>query len=189
MRKRTNIIKTAAITQIALIAALQCIISPFAIVFPFSPVPISFATLMLYLSVYILGKKKSIISCGIYLLIGLVGLPVFSGFAGGIGRVIGPTGGYMLGYLFLVFISGWFIEKWNQNSMHNYIMHGVGMVIGTAVCYLLGSFWLSYQADMSIMAAITAGMIPFIPGDLVKIIIGIFVGVNIRKKLTKAGML
>ena len=87
------------------------------------------------------------------------------------------------------FLDGWFIEKWNQNSMHNYIMHGVGMVIGTAVCYLLGSFWLSYQADMSIMAAITAGVIPFISGDVVKIIIGIFVGVNIRKKLTKAGML
>ena len=63
---------TVKITQIALFSALQCVISPFAIVLPFSPVPISLATLMLYISIYILGKKNSIISCGIYLLIGLI---------------------------------------------------------------------------------------------------------------------
>ena len=74
--------KTNTLTKIALMAALQCIVSPFAIVFPFSPVPISLATLMLYLSAYILGKRNAVISCGIYLLIGLAGLPVFSGFTG-----------------------------------------------------------------------------------------------------------
>lgn len=185
MSNRRKNVKTITITQIALFSALQCVISPFAILFPFSPVPISLATLMLYLSAYILGKNKSIISCGIYLLIGLVGLPVFSGFTGGIGKVVGPTGGYMLGYLFLVLISGWFIERWTQN----YFMQGLGMVLGTAVCYLFGSLWLAYQAQMSIKAALAAGAFPFIPGDVVKIIIGVLIGNNIRKRLVKAGML
>lgn len=198
---------TTTITKIALFSALQCIISPFAIVFPFSPVPLSLATLMLYLSPYILGKKNSVISCGIYLLIGLVGLPVFSGFTGGIGKVLGPTGGYMLGYLFLVYISGWFVEKWNDGSSGkmaagrsndsrsmekhycNYLMQGLGMFFGTAVCYLFGSLWLSFQSGTEFLAALTIGVIPFIPGDVVKLFIGIMVGNVIKRRLARAGVL
>lgn len=176
--------KTYRLTKISLIAALLCVIGPFAIVFPFSPVPVSLATLMLYLSVYILGKRDAVISCGIYLLIGLVGIPVFSGFTGGIGKVLGPTGGYMIGYLFLVFISGWFVERWN-----NYLMQGIGMTLGTAVCYLFGSLWLAYQAGMNFKAAIGVGAIPFIPGDVVKIVIGVIAGNAVRKRLLKAGVM
>ena len=187
---RTN---TTTITQIAFFAALQCVVSPFSMVFPFSPVPISLATLMLYLSAYILGKNKSVISCGIYLLIGAVGMPVFSGFTGGIGKVLGPTGGYMLGYLFLVWISSFFIERWSVRGRNrkavSYLMQGVGMVMGTMVCYLCGSFWLAYQSQMSIGAALIAGVIPFIPGDIVKIIIGMFLGSTIRKRLLRVGMI
>ena len=187
-RKRN--IHTTVITQIALMAALQCIISPFALTFPFSPVPVSLATLMLYLSVYILGKKNAVISCGIYLLIGLVGLPVFSGFTGGIGKVLGPTGGYMLGYLFLVYITGVVVDKWSGAGNYiNYLMQGFGMFLGTAVCYLFGSLWLAYQSQMSVGTALMTGAFPFIPGDLVKIIIGVLVGNNIRKRMLKAGVL
>ena len=169
--------------------------------------PLSLATLILYLSTYILGKKSSVISCGIYLLIGLVGIPVFSGFTGGIGKVLGPTGGYMLGYLFLVYISGCFIEKWNDGSSgkmaadrsndsrgrwrhySNYLMQGLGMILGTAVCYLFGSLWLSFQSGTEFLTALTIGVIPFMPGDILKITAGIFVGSNIRKRLKKAGVL
>lgn len=198
--------KTTTITQIALFTALQCVISPFAIVFPFSPVPISLATLMLYLSVYILGKNKSTISCGIYLLIGAVGLPVFSGFTGGVGKVLGPTGGYMLGYLFLVWVSGCFIEKWgggkrissaenkngkgyNRYSYVNCMMQVMGMVLGTAVCYLFGSMWLAYQSKLGISAALTVGVLPFIPGDMIKIVLSVITGSNVRKRLIRAGVL
>ena len=180
-KKKTN---TTTITQIALFSALLCIISPFALVFPFSPVPISLTTLMLYISVYILGKRHALISCGIYLLIGLVGIPVFSGFTGGIGKVVGPTGGYLIGYLFLTFISGWFVERWNGR-----IMQGIGMALGTAVCYLFGSMWLAFQAGMEFVAAIAVGVIPFIPGDIVKLFIGVMAGNAIRRRLVRAGIL
>lgn len=200
-REMTN---TTTITQIALFTSLQCIISPFSIVFPFSPVPVSFSTLMLYLSVYILGKKRSVISCGIYILIGLVGLPVFSGFGAGIGKVLGPTGGYLLGYFFLVYISGWFIEKWNRNPVEemrsgvreikgrrvrSYIMQGLGMALGTAVCYLFGTFWLAYQADMSFVAAVSVGVLPFLVTDVIKIVVAVLIGLTVRKRLVRAGVL
>lgn len=179
--KKTN---TTTITQVALVSALQCVVSPFAIVFPFSPVPVSFATLMLYISVYILGKKKGVVSCLVYLLIGLAGIPVFSGFTGGVGKLLGPTGGYMTGYLFLVFIAGWFVEKWNSR-----IIQGIGMLLGTLACYFFGSLWLAYQAGMSLAAAFYSGVLPFVPGDVIKIVIGVIVGSHIKKRLIKAGVL
>ncbi len=180
MTKSTNIL-----TQIGLLAALQCIISPFSIVLPISPVPISLATLILYLSVYLIGKRRSLMSCGIYILIGLAGIPVFSGFSGGIGKVLGPTGGYILGYFFLVWISGWFLEKWSRN----YLLQVMGLLLGTGVCYLIGSLWLSYSAGMSFRIAVSAGVLPFIPGDIVKILLGVFLGSTIRRRLRKAGVI
>ncbi len=178
MTKRTN-----TLTKIALMAALQCIISPFAIAFPISPVPMSLATLMLYLSVYILGKKHATISCGIYLLIGLVGIPVFSGFTGGAGKLLGPTGGYLIGYLALTWIGGWCVEKWSS-----YRLQGFGLVIGTALCYLFGTIWLAYQAGMDFVTSLGVGVLPFIIGDVVKIVVGVAVGNLVRKRLVKAGV-
>ena len=188
--------KTNNLTKIALMAALQCIISPFAIAFPISPVPMSFATLMLYLSVYILGKKHATISCGIYLLIGLVGIPVFSGFTGGAGKLLGPTGGYLIGYLTLVFIGGWCVEKWSgfgnvgASGMGrlNFLLQGLGLAIGTAVCYLFGTAWLAYQMGMDFVTSLGVGVLPLIIGDVVKIAIGVLVGNVVRKRLVKAGV-
>lgn len=177
-------------------AALQCIISPFAIAFPISPVPVSLATLMLYLSVYILGKKHATISCGIYLLIGLVGLPVFSGFTGGAGKLLGPTGGYLIGYLALTWIGGWCVEKWNGTNdvgvksvgRKYYILQGLGLTIGTAVCYMFGTVWLAYQAGIDLATALPVGVLPFVVGDVVKIVVGALIGNVIRKQLIKAGV-
>ncbi len=188
--------KTNTLTQIALMAALQCIVSPFAIVFPISPVPVSLATLMLYLSVYVLGKRYATVSCGIYLLIGLVGIPVFSGFAGGVGRLLGPTGGYLIGYPVMTYIGGWCVEKWssadgigmNIRGMAGYFMQGLGLAFGTGVCYLFGTLWLVYQAKMDLGTAFLAGVLPFVIGDVIKIIVGVLAGNAVRRRLIKAGI-
>lgn len=143
----------------------------------------SLATLMLYLSIYILGKNHATISCGIYLLIGLAGLPVFSGFTGGAGKLLGPTGGYLIGYLALAYIGGWCVEKWSI-----YWVQGLGLLLGTGVCYLFGTLWLSYQAGTDFTTALSVGVLPFIIGDVVKIVIGVLVGNLVRKRLVKAGV-
>ena len=88
--------KTYEITMTALMAAVTCILAPLSI--PIGPVPISFTNLAIYLSLYLLGWKRGTISYLIYLLIGLIGLPVFSGFTGGVGKLAGPTGGYIIGF-------------------------------------------------------------------------------------------
>ena len=100
--------KTYEITITALMAAVTCILAPLSI--PIGPVPISFTNLAIYLSLYLLGWKKGTISYLIYLLLGLVGLPVFSGFTGGPAKLAGPTGGYIIGFIAMAIIAGLVID-------------------------------------------------------------------------------
>ena len=104
-------------TVIALVTAVICIIAPFSIPIAISPIPITLALFALFLAGIILGKWKGVVCTVIYLLLGMVGLPVFNGFSGGVQKLVGPTGGYLIGYLFLVFFTGLFVEKISkQNS-------------------------------------------------------------------------
>lgn len=177
--------KTATLVLIGLMAAITCIIGPFSIPLPFNLVPISLTNLVIYFTMYILGMKKGTISYCIYLLIGLVGLPVFSAFTGGAGKLLGPTGGYLIGFIFLALISGFFIDKWGNNMW----LCMTGMVLGTIVCYIFGTIWLAYQAHMNFGAALWAGVIPFILGDLIKMVIAMLLGPQIRNRLRKAGVI
>jgi biotin transport system substrate-specific component len=168
---------------IAIFAAIMCILSPFSI--PIGPVPISLATLVIYFAVSILGAWRGTTSCIIYILLGLVGLPVFSGFSSGPSKLFGPTGGYIFGYILLAIIAGIFIEKFNGK----WYMSLIGMLIGTLALYALGTVWLAYVAHYSIKAALWAGMIPFIPGDLIKIVLALLIGPVLRKALVRAHLL
>lgn len=164
---------------IAIMAAVLCVVSPFAL--PIGPVPISLATFAIYIIVFILGLKKSTISVLVYLALGLVGVPVFSGFSGGVGKVFGPTGGYLIGYLLIAIIAGIFIEKFEGKIY----MYAIGLVLGTLVCYAIGTIWLACQASLSFTAALGAGVIPFIPGDVAKIVISCIVGPVLAKQIKK----
>lgn len=178
-------ITTYKMSAIGLMAAVTCVLGPLTIVIPFTPIPISLVTLVIYLSAFVLGAKLATVSCLIYLLIGLAGVPVFSGFGAGAGKLFGPTGGYLIGYLFMAFITGYFVEKFKGK----WYLSFSGMVFGTAVLYLFGTAWLAYSADMTFAAALAAGVIPFIPGDLAKIVIILIIGPVVRKRLNKAGLI
>ncbi len=175
--------RTYAMTTIALMAAVLCVVGPFTI--PVGPVPVSLAPLVIFLSVYILGTKKGTVSVLLYLFIGAVGVPVFSGFTGGFGKVAGPTGGYMLGYILMALIAGWFIHRFYDKVAIQFL----GMVLGLAVLYAFGTAWLAYSAGMSFQAALAAGVLPFIVFDLIKIIIAIALGRTIRGRLQRGGIL
>jgi len=177
--------KTLNLTIVALMTAITCILGPLSIAIPISPVPISFTNLAIYFTVMILGWKKGTVSYFIYLLIGLTGIPVFSSFTSGPARLLGPTGGYLIGFIFLAIISGLFIEKFNGKIL----MYVIGMVIGTLVTYAFGTIWLAYQAHMSFTAALMAGVIPYLPGDAVKILIAVLVGNEVRKRLIQIGLI
>lgn len=173
------------LTLIGLMTAVTCILGPLSLPLPFSPVPISLTNFSIFCMVYILGTKRSIISYLIYLLIGLAGIPVFSSFTGGPGKLLGPTGGYLIGFIFMTLICGGFIEKWPSSI----VLCFIGMILGTAVCNLFGTLWLSKQGGITFLQALAAGVLPFIPGDLIKIFIAMLIGPQIRKRLHLAGLL
>ena len=173
-------IQTSTIAIIALMTAVTCILGPLSL--PIGPVPISLTNLAIYFTVILLGWKKGTVSYCIYLLIGLVGVPVFSSFTAGPAKLFGPTGGYLIGFIPLAIISGWFIEKFPGKK----VMYLLGMILGTAVCYAFGTAWLCFQAHMSAAAGLAAGVIPYIPGDLVKIVVAMIVGTALRAALKKA---
>ncbi len=125
------------------------------------------------------------ISCIVYLLIGLVGVPVFTGFTGGTQKLFGPTGGYLIGYIPMAILAGLIIDRCRRN----YLLCLLAMIAGTAVLYALGTAWLAYQSGLSVKAALAAGAIPFIPGDLIKIGLAAYLGPQIRKALIKGGIL
>lgn len=168
--------KTQELTLTGVMTALLCILGPLSIPLPFSPVPISFTNLAVFLSVYTLGMRRGTVSYLIYLLIGIAGLPVFSGFAGGLGKVAGPTGGYLVGFFFLALIEGWFVEKGKGKPAAAI----AGMVLGMAVCYAFGTAWLSRQLGISFYAGLGIGVLPYLPGDILKMIATLAIGVPLR---------
>ena len=177
-------ISVSEMALIAVMAAVTCIMGPLSIPIPFSVVPISLTNLAVYLAIYVLGCRRGTLSYLVYLLLGLVGVPVFSGFSGGVGKLFGPTGGYLLGFIFMALICGWAIDHFSCKLVPSFI----GMLLGTVVCYAFGTAWLAYQANLTFMAALAAGVLPFIPGDLAKMVIAAILGPQIRHRLAQANL-
>ena len=180
--------KKFSIRQIALVGlmtAVTCILGPWALHIPISPVPISLGMLAIYFVTSVLGMKLGFVSVTIYLLLGLTGLPVFTDFMGGPGKLLGPTGGYLIGYLFMALICGFFTDKWSDKIVINFF----GMLLGTAACYLFGTLWLGYQLSLSFTEALMAGVIPYIPGDMIKLVIAMIIGGQLRERLHIAGLI
>lgn len=180
---RKNVLSTKQMALIGVMTAVTCILGPVVIPLPISPVPISFTNLAIYLTVYVLGMKAGTISYLVYLLVGFAGLPVFSGFTGGVGKLAGPTGGYLVGFIFMVVIAGWMIDHFQGK----YMIHVLGMVIGTMVCYVFGTIWLAGQLGISFTAGLGVGVIPYLPGDAAKIILAVLVGPKLRKEIRRIG--
>lgn len=172
---------TITLVLIGVMAAVTCVLGPLSIPLPVSPVPISLTNFAVYLAVYVLGMQKGTLSYIIYLLIGFIGMPVFSAFSSGPAKLFGPTGGYLIGFIFMALITGYFVDRWTSHK----IICMAGMILGTIVCYLFGTLWLAYQANMGLGAALAAGVIPFIPGDLAKIIIAMIIGPQLRKRTSE----
>ena len=178
--------KSATIYQLttcALMAALMCVLGPMSI--QIGPIPVSFTNLVIYLSVYLLGMKGATISYLVYLLLGAVGMPVFSGYAGGIGKLAGPTGGYLIGFIFMALICGFVMEKCHANA----VITILGMIVATLVAYLFGTVWFVLQMQCGVWYALTVCVFPFLLVDLAKILIATALGKTIRIALIKSNLL
>lgn len=165
-------IRTKQMVLIALMTAVTCVLGPLSIPLPFSPVPISLTNFAIFLAIFVLGMKNGTISFIIYLLLGAIGVPVFSSFRGGLQVLAGPTGGYLIGFIFLALIMGFALEHFDRKLVPTII----GMIIGMAVCYAFGTVWLAKLLSLSFKEGLMMGVIPYLAGDAAKIIIAAIVG-------------
>ena len=165
-------IRTTQMVLIALMTAVTCVLGPLSIPLPFSPVPISLTNFAIFLAIFVLGMKSGTISFIIYLLLGAVGVPVFSSFRGGFQVLAGPTGGYLIGFIFLALIMGFALDHFDRKLVPTII----GMIIGMAVCYAFGTVWLAKLLSLSFKEGLMMGVIPYLAGDAAKIIIAAIVG-------------
>lgn len=190
--------KTVWMTEVALMAAVLCVLAPFSI--PIGEIPITLATFAVYLTAAILGSKKGTASVLVYLLLGMVGVPVFSNFTGGAAKLAGPTGGYLVGYLPCAFLVGFLIEREFKGTKNlssvaknafELIRSVMAMVFGTILCYLFGTAWFMYQMSetYTVAQALAICVVPYLAFDTVKIILASAIAVPIRKLLKKNGML
>lgn len=132
-------------------------------------------TLAVFLTLFTLGGKRGTLTIGIYLLLGGVGLPVFSGFRGGLGALLGVTGGFLWGFL-LTGLVYWALER---------ICKPLGIVLGMALCYLAGSIWYSvYMGNIGIAAALLQCVAPYLIPDILKIILAQYLSNRLRRQIT-----
>ncbi|HIW21271.1 MAG TPA: biotin transporter BioY [Candidatus Dorea intestinavium] len=172
--------KIKDLTLIALITALTCIFAPLSIPIIISPVPISLTNLVLLTGVYLIDWKSATFSYLAYLCLGLVGLPIFSGFSGGVSKLAGPTGGYLIGFLFMTMIAGIFVKNFRKNLP----LLIVGMVLANLVNYIFGTLWLSLQLNLNFIAGLSIGVFPYLLGDLIKTILAMIMGPLLAKRLS-----
>jgi biotin transport system substrate-specific component len=142
--------------------------------FPLPPVPITLQTMFVLLCAMLGGRKTGTFAVGIYLLLGSIGLPVFTA-GGGLGILLGPTGGYLLALLPAAYLTGVAADiGYNRGKGKGYTFGCLlGGLAGTLVIYLIGVPFLKFNLSMSWSAAIKAGMLPFLAGDAVKLIVAL----------------
>ena len=154
------------------------------IIVPLPPVPITLQTLFLYLAAALLGGRAACLSQVVYVLIGIIGLPVFAGGKAGLGVLFGPTGGYLLGFIAAAYVTGRLIELRARPGM---VWTVLAMAAGTAVLYTFGVAQLSLVAHLSVAKAAAVGALPFLIGDVVKIAAATLIAVKVRERMPAIG--
>lgn len=165
---RTN---TVHLIYIALFAAVLCIFAPISVPLPANSISLSLATLAVYLTAYLLPPEDAITAVGIYLLLGAVGLPVFSGYLSGISRFTAPGGGYLIGYLFLAGIASCAVRRFSRPPAQFF-----GILLATLVMYLCGTFWFAKTTNTGFFTALPACALVFLPFDIGKILLACHLG-------------
>ena len=144
-------------------------------------VPFTLQTFAIFLTVGVLGGKYGTLSVLVYLLLGAVGVPVFSGFAGGLGYLMGATGGYIIGFIFTA-LAMWGIERLFGRSIKVLVL---SMVAGLIICYAFGTAWFmtvyaKQAGEVGLLTALGLCVFPYIIPDIVKIILALFLTKRLR---------
>jgi biotin transporter BioY len=179
--------RTTRVLPILVFAALTALSGQWKVELPFSPVPVTAQTLVVLLAGVSLGSRRGALAQLGYIGAGLVGLPVFVGgttawriAAGGVPVIVGPTLGYLVGYVVAAFVVGWLVERgWGQQPMSLFDV----LVLGNLLIDAGGAVWLLRFVHGGLPAAIVAGLLPFLVGDLLKLVV-LTIGISLVRRLS-----
>lgn len=156
------------VTDLVLVSAGAALVAIAAqIAIPLWPVPITGQTLAVLLVGSALGALRGSLSMVLYALLGLVGLPVFSDASSGVGVILGPTGGYIVGFIFAAAFTGWLAQRSWDRKVLNAVL---GFLGGTVVTFAIGLPWLAVVLGLNLQQTLEGGLYPFIIGGLIKAI-------------------
>ena len=180
---RSASLTTTDIALIGMFTALMAVCSWISIP---AAVPFTLQTFAVFLTTGLLGGKRSTIAVILYIILGAFGLPVFSGFAGGIGHLLGPTGGYIFGFIFTALIM-WLIEYKNGRSI---LVLAFSMAAGLLICYAIGTEWFVHvytgnNEPVSFATALSWCVIPYIIPDTLKIVLAVVLTRRLRPLLPR----
>jgi biotin transport system substrate-specific component len=151
---------------------------------PIGPVPIVLQNMFVFFAGLLLGPVWGVIAVAVYLVLGIIGLPVFAGGKGGFVQIIGPTGGYLLSYLPAVLACGYISSR----KIGGKYADLAGLLAAQVLNYGIGLPWLKFNLDLTWGKTLMAGMIPFLPGAVVKIIVALFLIKSVRPVVEKLGL-
>ena len=166
----------------ALFAALTAVCSQLQI--PLPMIPINLALFAVYLSGAVLGAKWGLLSMAAYAMLGAIGVPVFVGFASGPVTLFGRTGGYILGYLFASAIVGLLSRRWG----FTFVRLCAAMTVGMLACYFFGTIWFMVLTGMNLATSLSYCVLPFLPGDAVKIALAALLTLRLRTPMRAMGV-
>ncbi len=175
LKKKTSI---RGIIYAALFGALTAVGA--FIIIPLPPVPITAQTFFLNVAAAVLGGPLGAASQFIYVMLGVVGMPVFAGGKAGLGVLFGPTGGYLIGFILGAFVIGFLAGKKKDAGV---LWHAFSMLAGMVIIYSLGVLQLSFVARLDLIKAVSVGVLPFLPGDMVKIALAAWLSCRLRKRI------
>lgn len=163
----------------ALFAALMAVCSQIQIPLPL--IPINLAIFAVLLCGGLLRPVCALLALGTYVLLGLVGVPVFAGFKAGVGTLFGNTGGYIVGYVLAAYLTALFRQRWGAS----YPRLCVGMAVSVLVCYAFGTVWFMVLSGNGLWVSLSYCVLPFLPGDALKILLAALLTRRLQKVLQK----
>lgn len=168
MNKKIN---TKDLTILAIMAALMCVSAYISIPLPFTAASLTAQTLVVNLIALLLTPKQAMLTVLIYILLGLIGLPVFSGGVGGAQKLFGPTGGYIFSWIFAVGAISLL-----KGKKYNFIRYSIiTIIVGMPLIYIIGSIYMKYVTGMEWKATLLAAVVPFIPLDILKCLLAVVI--------------
>jgi biotin transport system substrate-specific component len=180
-KRNTRAISTKYLVLTGMFTAIICVMAQLEI--PIQPIPFTLSLFAIFLTGALLPPRYALMSVLAYILLGAFGLPVFAGLKGGIHILVGVTGGYIMAYPILAFLPSLFYSVFKKGKV---IALTIGMLLSLFLCYLIGTLWFMHVTGNNMYSALTLCVFPYIPFDLVKIVLAVSLSTILRKTALKA---